>query len=79
MELVKNRVRALKITDEYIKKTIEANKVNEEKDDSTTIKKKMAEMKTLQAELENKINVANAEAKNASIEKGRIAFFITEQ
>ena len=79
MEFVKNRVKALKITDEYVKKKIEDNKVNEEKDDSATIKKKMAEMKTLQADLENKISVANTEAKNASIEKGRIAFLITEQ
>ena len=47
MEFVKNRVKALKITDEYVKKKIEDNKVNEEKDDSATIKKKMAEMKTL--------------------------------
>ena len=45
MELVKNRVKALKITDEYVKKTIEANKVDEKKDGSATITKKMAGMK----------------------------------
>jgi len=45
LEFVKNRVKALKITDEYVKKTIEANKVVEEKDDSATITKKMAGMK----------------------------------
>ena len=45
MEFVKNRVKALKITDEYVKKTIEANKVVGEKDDSATITKKMAGMK----------------------------------
>lgn len=45
MEFVKNRVKALKITDEYVKKTIEANKVDDKKDDSAIIKKKMAGMK----------------------------------